>query len=330
MDQRHELPSLKNVQHNADPGVLGVLIASLALASICVLGFILYFMITDPISSPHLGLNVDTLLPTGVAVFILILLAILRSPTFHYKWETSSNGLRFEGFACGGLIRWNEVVSAETRWVNILVGRRIVIRTRHEATHLPVRNPALSASVWQHLHQAGKSEGIELDPVAESLWAEPFDSVPETIEWKHPKPIRFRRVVAGAVLFYALYFFLEWKLSSNNFAGWILAIPVGLMAESSLRGALFANHLSTDEQGLTVRAMLRTVTARWDEIKSAGWNEGWRPRVEIQLSWWNRVYVPYLEDDEHSRQAILSLTRDLRNRSHLPVHLPADMLPEEE
>ena len=184
-----DLEELEPVTSGGDPGLIGYAAVILLACALLVFGVMLYGLAFPPSRHPSwVNRNDYTLALAALGACCVALIAAVRSPMFDYYWETSSDGLWYQGTLRRDLIRWAEVTQAETKWVNVILGRRHVVRGGGHVVAAPYKDAAMTTSIQQHLGRVGMGGGIRQPGHFSETWNGIPSHIPEELEWENPRP----------------------------------------------------------------------------------------------------------------------------------------------
>lgn len=268
------------------------------------------------------------LAPGAIAVLIIPMAAGVASirlyntsPMFDDSWRTSREGLTVARLFKRRFIDWHQVESAQTRWVNLLVGRVHVLRTAKGVVYVPADQLYLGASIKQHLNRIGKGEGIELPDRAETLWAPIPGDIPREIEWVNPQPpsatLVLALIAAGA---FSIALGLWWLQATEGFR-FKMVIVVAISAaciQAGLKLARTARRVNLNDERLVVGTLIGSVNTPWHQVKSTADEQG---SARIRASWLHTVFLPWNTDEEGVKRLVYAIVRRLREEDR-PVQLP--------
>lgn len=265
-------------------------------------------------------------LPSGTVALIaamgaLCVWVVVRLLFADRYYRTSSKGLIVNSVLRRRFIQWADVSEAHAS-PSVLGDTYLTLSTRAGRISVPCRSDGkrfhgveLSASVWQHLRQCGKGQGLELSPEALSLWDVIPDEAPHQMEWhggsKRPEAI----AAVCCVLLYAsmgCWFAVDIALDLFHVAfGGIVLMGGIVVAWLLLREARnTASRFSLSDQGFDAETLWRRVSVSWSEVTGARWE-----RQNLALVYGRKreqVWVPLVSGDEASGKLILALIRRLR------------------
>ncbi len=250
---------------------------------------------------------------------VAAILLFIRTYILDYSWETNSEGLRYwRWLLLSGFIPWNEVTGAETRRVNLLMGKRHVVYGNGRATAIPTSQAVLSASIWQHLRAVGKADGLTLSDEADALWT-PSAYLPESADWKGGSWL----VNNMGMLIFGVMLLIFWLLITttndvpNRWGG--LVMPLAFLG-SAFRGLWATRWAKAGPEKLETRNCWRTNVVRWDEIQAVRWTD-FNLTLSIRINWYRSINIPWSKHNTDTNALIQCIARNLHNRPN-PILLP--------
>lgn len=312
MNEYPDLPGLESVEFGEKFSSKNTFIVSLS---------IIFFMISFLIysSDPHALWNIVT---AAALLLISVLLIIpLRFRMFDSMWKTDSQGITAYGFLLKRRIEWHQVREAETRWGNMLIGERFIIKSADETIIVPVKDAYLSASIWQHLRRVNK-EVYFFSPEVTALWKKIPEDVPHQMIWVNPRPPSWLAVILGTIILLVVRIYLApcIRETENPFFHYSVPILSVYIITAFIRRLFIARRFTLSENHFEAEMLLRRVSLRWEELRQVKWDDN-LTRVELRKSIISVVYLPWFSWDEESTQLIQAIARNLRELPK-PVQLP--------
>ncbi len=166
-----------------------IVVSMISIAGMVIIDLILVLLFVNTFSLGFLGW-----------VVLAVMLTVLEVSSFIWSFEeykTDGDGLSVKIPYWQKSVKWSEVREVRTTrfWY--------VIRTDRSTIKIPTNNRIqflrLAASVWQHLYQVGKADGMHLRKEVLGFWQEVPMGIPNEAEWSNRRPYAIWLNVIGIV-----------------------------------------------------------------------------------------------------------------------------------
>ncbi len=307
MDCQVDCPGLESVTVRQAPGFIAMALHLVIILALLGTAAWLILMVKDSPVPMNSVLILAALLLTGV-----LGLWLLDAPFFDSGWTTDAEGLTISRTWKPRRILWSQVTYVETRWVSLMLGRRYIITTPAGSVFVPTTYPDLAASMWLHLARIGMASTLKLENDAESLLTPVDATFPTELQWANPYPPSITRTIVIAAITITAMLLLEF-LVRNRAVVYFGAIILTAILDSARSGLTMARRCTVCSDCFEADTILRKIRVRWEDVKSAKWNEA-KSGVRLRISWCNSVLLPWYGDDEESHALIAAVAGHLRNR----------------
>ncbi len=321
-NERLDLPELEEVKSTGDlDRLMSSLLGPFVFAILAVIALAFIWSSSYPGYGPQEALMWKYLLTAFTAgVVVAVAFQVMRGHWLDYSWATDNDGLTFwRGMFYSRKIRWSEVTRAETKWVNLFMGRRHIIYGQGLSTAIPANQPLLSASVWQHLNRFGKAESVELSEDAVSLWAPMYEHFPESAEWESSSRMNVALLLVMISAMISAYGLIASKMMSLG-GKWMVLLITGAVTGIVVDALWSIGWVKADPKKLQTRTRWRTSSVEWNKIESVRWENGCLA-LNIRITWYRTLQIPWNHDDPDSNALMLCVVRHLRSREN-PILLP--------
>jgi len=271
----------------------------------------------------------------AVAVIVIALAAwlVLRLLFGIYRCESSGAGLALRSPIRKRFIAWTEIAGLSIR-TSRTANTVVTLAVQGGSVKLVPRGlggsmaagATITASIWQHLRQIGRADGVALHEAVLRLWKPVPQDVPVEVDW-HKPPHRHARLGRGltAAFFLGMAAVPWFAFPPRHIvpAAFVAILSLGILAVFRMARSeqvLRAWRVSVGEGWLDAENASGTIHIPWSEVTSADWL---RTYLRIRADGPRReVWVPFATGNGESENLVLAVVRQLRERAEVAIAPP--------